>query len=97
MDTVLDLNGTSFVWDEDKARANVAKHDVSFEEAATAFFDPLFRVEDANVEEEARDALIGFSENQRLLYVVHIQFRDETIRIISARKTTSEERRRYDG
>lgn len=96
MDTTYELNGMSFVWDEDKARANIARHDVSFEEAASAFFDPLFRIGDAGVEEEARDALIGFSEKQRLLYIVHILIEEESIRLISARKATSEEQRRYD-
>jgi len=96
VDTAYELNGTRFVWDEDKARANVAKHRVSFEDVATAFFDPLLRIEDASVDEEARDALIGFDEKQRLLYVVHIEVEDEHIRIISARRATSEERRRYD-
>ena len=96
MDMTFELNGTTFVWDDNKAHANVAKHEVSFEAAATAFFDPLFRLEDASANDEERDSLIGFDEYQRLLYVVHIQIEDSGIRIISARKATREERRRYD-
>jgi uncharacterized DUF497 family protein len=69
---------------------------VSFEAAATVFFDPFLRIEDASRDEEERDAAIGFDEIQRLLYVVHIEVEDEYIRIISARPATSEERRSYD-
>jgi uncharacterized DUF497 family protein len=96
MDTTYETQGTSFVWDEDKARSNLAKQNVSFEAAATVFFDPFLRIEDASRDEEERDAAIGFDEIQRLLYVVHIEVEDEYIRIISARPATSEERRSYD-
>ena len=90
MDTTYELHSTSFVWDHDKARSNLAKHGVSFKAAATAFFDPFLRLEDARRNEEARDAAIGFDENERLLYVVHIGVEDEYLRIISARRATSE-------
>jgi uncharacterized DUF497 family protein len=40
------LNGTAFVWDEEKARVNIAVHDsITFEQAAEVFFDPFFRLE----------------------------------------------------
>ena len=96
MDMTFELNGTTFVWDSKKAHSNLAKHEVSFEAAATAFFDPFFRLEDASDNDEVRDALIGFDAYQRLLYVVNIQIEESGIRIISARKATREERRRYD-
>jgi hypothetical protein len=41
MDASYGLHGTSFVWDVEKARGNLAKHGVSFETAATVFFDPF--------------------------------------------------------
>ena len=41
MDVTYRLQGVTFEWDEDKARANVEKHGVTFEEAAEAFFDPF--------------------------------------------------------
>lgn len=46
------LQGVEFEWDENKARANVAKHGVTFEEAAEAFFDPFYREGDASVDQE---------------------------------------------
>ncbi|MDR2219402.1 MAG: BrnT family toxin [Methylobacillus sp.] len=48
MDLHFDLNGTRFVWNDEKARRNVLKHDgITFEQAAEVFFDPLFRLIDA--------------------------------------------------
>ena len=96
MDRAYEVHGTHFVWDENKARSNLSRHGVSFEAATTVFFDPFLRIEDASRHGEERDAVIGFDEIQRLLYVVHIEIDLEFIRIISARAATSEERRRYD-
>ena len=97
MDVCYDLNGTSFVWDEEKARANMLKHDgISFAQGAEAFFDPLFRLVDASRNDEARDAIIGYDAKGRLLFVVHIEVENEFIRIISARKATSQERKSHD-
>jgi len=59
MDRRYELNGIMFVWDESKARKNLAKHEVMFEQAAEVFFDPFFRVIDASPETEPRDAVIG--------------------------------------
>ena len=77
-----------FEWDARKARTNLAKHGVSFEEASTAFYDELGLLlddPDATVQED-RFVLLGMSSRLRLLVVVHA-FREpnETIRIISAR------------
>ncbi|MBS1221656.1 MAG: BrnT family toxin [Proteobacteria bacterium] len=85
-----------FVADHDKARSNLRKHHVSFERAAEAFFDPFLKVLDASRNEEARDAILGMDETQRLLFVVHLALEDEGIRLISARKATREERRYYE-
>ena len=57
---------------------------------------PLFRLVDASREDEARDAVIGYDTAGRLLFVVHIMFEDECIRIISARKATPQERKDHD-
>ncbi len=85
----------NFTWDPRKAVSNKKKHGVSFEEAATVFGDPLaLAVEDA-VEPE-RTLLLGMSERLRVLVVVHVELADETIRLISARRATSHERRRYE-
>jgi hypothetical protein len=97
VDVRYELNGTAFVWDEEKARVNIATHDgITFERAAEVFFDPFFRLVDATRNDEARDAVIGFDTLGRLLFVVHIEVEDEYIRIISARKATPQERKEYD-
>lgn len=97
MDIHYHFNGCDFVWNQRKAAANALKHDgVTFEQAATVFFDPLFRLVDAGRNDEARDAIIGFDSVGRLLFVVHIQFEDASIRIISARKATSHERQDHE-
>jgi len=97
VDVRYELNGTTFVWDEQKARRNIAAHDgITFERAAEVFFDPFFRLIDASRNEEARDAVIGFDTLRRMLFVVHIEIGDEYIRIISARKATLQERKEYD-
>jgi uncharacterized protein len=84
MDRVREHLGTTFCWDELKPAENQRKHGVSFEEAVTVFDDPLFVLQDASRNQEQRDAVIGFSSAGRLLTVVHIEFEDEFIRIISA-------------
>ena len=97
MDIHYELNGLSFVWDDRKAASNPSKHDgVTFEEGATVFFDPFFRLMDASSDHEARDAAIGSSAAGHLLFVVHIEIEGESIRIISARKLTNDERQDYE-
>lgn len=96
MDRWLQLQGINFVWDEQKARANLKKHGVSFEQAAEAFFDPFLRLVDASTEGEGRDAIIGTDSLWILLYVVHVAFEEDHIRIISARRATAPERKSYE-
>jgi uncharacterized DUF497 family protein len=85
----------NFTWDPRKAASNRKKHGVSFEEAATVFGDPLaLAVEDAVTPE--RTLLIGLSARLQVLLVVHLELDDATIRLISARRATSHERRRYE-
>jgi uncharacterized DUF497 family protein len=96
MDEQFELNGISFVWSQTKAQENLRKHGVAFEQAAEAFFDPFLRVVDASSDDEARDAIIGMDERWNLLFVVHIAFEDESVRLISARKATRNERRMYE-
>jgi hypothetical protein len=87
--------GRLFEWDEDKARSNVEKHGVTFEEAAEAFFDPFSQGGDASSGAERRDFLLGYSLTQRLLLVVHTD-RSSRTRIISARPATRAERKLYE-
>jgi uncharacterized DUF497 family protein len=92
------VNAVVFQWDEAKALANNEKHNVSFEEAKTAFEDErgLFKADPDHSEDEERFLLLGMSDRLRLLLVVHC-FRDEesVIRIISARTATKRERQQY--
>lgn len=97
MDVYFVLNGITFVWNNEKALINSRKHDgVTFQQAASAFFDPFLKVVDASRSNEARDAIIGIDTNWVLLFVVHIEFEDDIIRIISARKATRQERNYYE-
>ncbi len=86
-----------FEWDPDKAEVNFKKHRVSFFEATTVFqdFDVVIEPDPVHSEEEWRAIAIGFSASNRVLLVVHTE-RQKRIRLISARKATREERRRYD-
>ncbi len=97
MDVYFVLNGITFVWNDQKALINSRKHDgVTFQQAASAFFDPFLKVVDASRNNEALDAIIGIDTNWVLLFVVHIEFEDDIIRIISARKATRQERNYYE-
>ena len=85
------------VWDADKAATNEIKHEgVTCEQGATVFFDPFFSMVDATRNEEERYAVIGYDGVGRLLFVVHVEVEDEAIRIVSARRATTEERRNYE-
>lgn len=89
---------TSYVeWDEKKNRLNQGKHDVSFEEAATVFTDPLeVTIDDpAHAISERRFISIGESFTGRLLVVSYAE-RASRIRIITARRPTMRERRAYE-
>ncbi|HLX10265.1 MAG TPA: BrnT family toxin [Thermoanaerobaculia bacterium] len=91
MATVVDGD---FEWDSAKAEANLAKHGVSFPEAATVFADP-FAVYIENESSEDRMVVIGTSLRERVLFVVHVE-RDERDRIVSARRATAGEREVYE-
>ena len=86
-----------FEWDGKKARRNLKKYKVSFEEAATVFGDLLsLTIEDPlHSEDEKRFVIIGESNKGRLLVVVHTE-RGDTIRILSARPATPHERHDYE-
>jgi uncharacterized protein len=86
-----------FEWDPEKARSNLRKHKVSFEEAATALKDPMAATgcdPDHSVGEE-RFISFGVSERGRLLVVAHTE-EEDTLRIISARVASKGERRIYE-
>ena len=87
-----------FEWDPKKAKSNLKKHEVSFEEAVTVFYDPLSATFDDpdHSDDEFRFVTIGFSSGNRLLCVSHLD-RGEILRIISARPATAYERKRHEG
>ena len=89
-----------FEWDELKAAANLKKHQVSFEEAQSIFFDDFgvqFFDEEHSSNEE-RFFMLGISSKAKLLIVCHCEREQGTvIRIISARKATKRESAFYQG
>jgi uncharacterized DUF497 family protein len=86
-----------FEWDQYKARANLAKHQVSFEEALTVFADPLARIFDDEEHStvERRELIIGHSIDRRMI-VVCFTTCGTRIRLFSARKATPVERKDYE-
>ena len=89
--------GLLFEWDPSKARLNLKTHGISFDEASTAFRDPLSRTIDVPLHSNAEErfVLIGHSIRRRLLVIVHTE-RGDRIRILSARLATKKERFRYE-
>ena len=88
----------AFEWDEEKAVENYRKHRIRFEDAKAVFDDPL-QISELHVENgEQRWRTVGRSKFFKLLLVVHTVQENgtEIIRIISARKLKSHERRRYE-
>jgi uncharacterized DUF497 family protein len=87
----------SFEWDEEKAKANLKKHRVSFDEATTVFIDPFSMTipDPDHSADEQRYIDLGSSDKGRVLVVVYTE-RGSNIRIISCRKATLSERKLYD-
>jgi hypothetical protein len=86
-----------FEWDPKKARTNLRKHAVSFEEAATTFNDPHLTepVEDESSPDEQRWVVFGESVEGKLLRVVYTE-RGTKLRLISAKKVTPRQRQVYE-
>ncbi len=87
----------SFEWDDQKAKGNLAKHDLGFEEASTIFSDPLSLTiaDPAHSQTENRFILIGMSHRGKLLVVVPTE-RGDNISIVSARPASRRERKSYE-
>ena len=90
-----------FEWDDEKNASNYLKHRVLFETATLVFDDPDYVMEqDRDVDGEERWQSIGRVEGVLLLMVAHTvedEGDEELVRIISARRVTRYERRRYEG
>ena len=92
------MGNIEFAWDRRKARSNLVKHGVSFEEAQTAFLDENARLIDDpdHSEEEERFLLLGYSFQARCLMVSQCYREpDSVIRMISARRATVQEEEVY--
>ena len=89
--------GYVFEWDGKKAESNDRKHGVTFDEASTVFGDPLglLMPDPDHSLHEQRYLLLGMSNQQRLLVVAFAE-RPPRTRLISARRATRRERRRYE-
>ena len=86
-----------FDWDENKAKKNLSKHQVSFDEAKTVFKDPLYIdfYDRDHSEDEERYLIVGESSQENLLIVSDTET-ENSIRIISVRKVTKAERKAYE-
>jgi hypothetical protein len=86
-----------YEWNSGKAKINLKKHGVSFEEATTVFLDPfaLTFTDPDHSDEEAREITIGSAVGQQVVFVSHCA-RGDCTRIISARKATRNERKQYE-
>jgi uncharacterized protein len=83
-----------FEWDPAKNAANIKKHGLSFEEAATIFDGPVLSGRDDSAD-EPREKSFGLIGGVVVACVIHSE-RDDRIRIISARKATANERKLFD-
>lgn len=93
------MDDIRFDWDPAKARENVRKHGISFDEARTVFADEnaILLDDPDHSSDEDRFALLGLSAPLRVLVVAHCyRAGDSAIRVISARKATRIERAQYD-
>ena len=86
-----------FDWDEEKAKSNLAKHGISFDEAASVFDDPLFLTfaDPEHSLQEQRFLIMGESARGRLLVISYTDCKDIT-RLISVRPATRKERKAYE-
>jgi len=87
-----------FEWDQEKARSNLSKHKVGFDEASTVFVDSLAKIfyDQDHSTDEIREIIVGHSVLGRLLLVSFTERGRDLVRIISARAATRKERKGYE-
>ncbi|MDR2864583.1 MAG: BrnT family toxin [Spirochaetaceae bacterium] len=94
------MDDSNITWDPNKNKQNVAKHNISFDEAKTVFYDQNAQVihdPDHSIEEN-RFIILGLSQLLNLLVVCHsYREKDDIVRIISARKASKNETKHYEG
>jgi uncharacterized protein len=84
------------IWDPRKAASNHRKHGVRFSDAEAVLFDPnALSREDTNAQGEQRFVSVGADTSGRVLTVVYT-YREEIVRLISARAATGREREAYE-
>ncbi len=95
---IINMSTLHFEWDENKNAANIEKHGVSFEEAASVFYDTnaLLEYDIDYSESESRFRILGCSNKGNVLLVVYCIREESIIRIISSRKATNRERNGYE-
>lgn len=84
------------IWDQKKAKENLKKHGISFEEAQTVLESKQQLILEDNDHDEERFIALGFSKHLNLLVVIYCYRLSDVIRIISARKATKKERKLYE-
>lgn len=84
------------IWDQNKAKTNLKKHGISFEEAQTVLESKQQLILDDRDHDEERFIALGFSKHMNMLVVVYCYRLKDVIRIISARKATKKERELYE-
>ena len=96
MDVAYHFSGISFVWDRRKAQANLRNHGIAFETACEVFLDPFIHLIGTEaVSGEERETAVGMTSDWRLLKAVYV-FRSDTVRLISARTTTVQDRKSHE-
>jgi hypothetical protein len=84
------------IWDPEKAKSNFRKHKVHFADAESVLYDTMaLTIEDQEVDGEKRFVTVGTDSIGRIVLLVYT-YRGKSIRLISARKATSSERRYYE-
>jgi uncharacterized protein len=96
LDVYFKLDDDVFVWNSEKAKGNRRKHGIRFERACEVFHDRGVLFVDASTPDEGRAAAIGYTTEDAMLFVVHIERLDSVIRIISARPAEPQEKRLYE-
>jgi uncharacterized DUF497 family protein len=94
------MDDVKIVWDEAKNQRNIITHGVAFDEAETVFYDPNAKIiyDPDHSQEEERFIILGLSKKLHLLVVCHCyKENDKIIRLFSARKATTKERKQYGG
>ena len=90
------LHNIVFEWDSEKAAVNLRKHNVTFELACEAFFDPFVcYLDEEIVGTKKKKKIVGLTTTWLLLYIIYVM-RDDVIRIVSARLVTNAEREVYE-